>query len=37
MGAAIPGLDDARYGLIAGPVFNISFAVMVLFTGSFAD
>lgn len=37
MGDALPGLTPGAYSLISGPVFNTSFAIMVLFTGSFAD
>ena len=37
MGDAIPGFGESKYSLVSGPVFNTSFAIMVLFTGSFAD
>jgi MFS family permease len=30
-------LDDAGYGLLAGPVFSVVFATLVLFTGTLAD
>jgi len=37
MAEAIPGFTASKYSLIAGPVFNTSFAIMVFFTGSLAD
>ena len=33
MEEAIPNFGDSRYGLTAGPVFTLVFAVMVLFAG----
>lgn len=37
MKAAIPGMDDSRYGLVAGPAFTIFYAIFVLFTGVLSD
>ena len=37
MREAIPNFTDAKYGLVAGPVFTLCYAVLILFTGSLAD
>ena len=37
MGDAIKGMSASAYALISGPVFNFSFAFMMLFSGPFAD
>ena len=35
--AAIPGFNDATYGIVAGPCFTIIYATMLLVTGNLAD
>jgi len=37
MKAAIEGMTDAKYGIVAGPAFTIFYSIFVLFTGILSD